>query len=136
MKPAKTRIAGRKNALVYFLPLLGFGLVILLRPLLMVLGEHLPLCPFNQMTGYYCPGCGNTRSVMALLNFDILTSLQYNIAPFLLLLTGILGYLELLVQCFGKTVHLIPRNSKVNFTLLGLIILYYLARNFVPGLLP
>lgn len=31
-------------------------------------------CVFHQLTGYYCPGCGGTRSVIALLQGKILVS--------------------------------------------------------------
>ena len=35
-------------------------------------------CIFHGMTGYYCPGCGGTRAVAALLHGKILTSLYYH----------------------------------------------------------
>ncbi len=34
-------------------------------------------CMLHEMTGYYCPGCGGTRSVRVLLHGDILLSLYY-----------------------------------------------------------
>ena len=39
---------------------------------LLMLGK-LP-CAFNALTGYYCPGCGGTRSVRALLSGHLLQS--------------------------------------------------------------
>ena len=35
----------------------------------------IPPCALHRMTGYYCPGCGGTRAVMALFHGKILTSL-------------------------------------------------------------
>lgn len=32
-------------------------------------------CPFRQLTGFYCPGCGGTRAAEALLSGRILESL-------------------------------------------------------------
>lgn len=38
-------------------------------------------CGFRKLTGLYCPGCGGTRSVMALLKGKLLTSLYYHPLP-------------------------------------------------------
>lgn len=38
----------------------------------------LPPCPFHTITGLYCPGCGGTRAVCALLRGDIFRSLRFH----------------------------------------------------------
>ena len=38
-----------------------------------------PRCPFLQVTGYKCPGCGSQRAIHALLNGDIMGALGYNV---------------------------------------------------------
>lgn len=38
----------------------------------------IPPCLFHLITGYYCPGCGGTRAVRALLHGNILRSLYYH----------------------------------------------------------
>ncbi|MDR4007522.1 MAG: DUF2752 domain-containing protein, partial [Ruminococcus sp.] len=38
----------------------------------------LPPCYIHQFTGLYCPGCGATRAVYALVHGDILLSLRQN----------------------------------------------------------
>ena len=38
----------------------------------------LPGCPFHALTGLYCPGCGTTRALHALLHFDWPTALAMN----------------------------------------------------------
>ncbi len=35
-------------------------------------------CPFFQITGLQCPGCGNSRAAMALLRGDLSVALRYN----------------------------------------------------------
>lgn len=39
-------------------------------------------CPFSMVIGIYCPGCGGTRAVLALLRGKLLMSLWYH--PFVL----------------------------------------------------
>jgi hypothetical protein len=35
-------------------------------------------CVFHALTGYYCPGCGGTRAVYALLHFQLLRAFLYH----------------------------------------------------------
>lgn len=38
--------------------------------------SYYPPCAFRLITGFYCPGCGGTRAVKALLAGDFLSSLR------------------------------------------------------------
>lgn len=38
----------------------------------------LPPCLFHKWTGYYCPGCGGTRAVKALLRGEVIRSFFYH----------------------------------------------------------
>ena len=49
-----------------------------------------PSCPFHNMTGLNCPGCGMTRGLHQLLHGHFLTALNHN--ALLLILLPILGY--------------------------------------------
>ena len=54
----------------------------------------LPKCLFHEATGLFCPGCGNTRALHALLHGHILMSLRYN----LLLIPAMLTVLLLVMR--------------------------------------
>lgn len=71
-----------------------------------------PRCPFNLVTGLYCPGCGLTRAFHQLLHGNIIGAIDYNImilfwAPFL----TYLGISLLFIGIRGKGLpHFIPPN--------------------------
>ena len=41
--------------------------------------NRLPKCLFHEWTGLYCPGCGGTRALYALLHGELKTSLHDNL---------------------------------------------------------
>jgi hypothetical protein len=118
--------------IVIAVPLIIIALVTLLNNFIIYLGTILPQCPFYKLTGYYCPGCGNTRSVIHLMKGDIIGSLRYNIAPITLIIILSLLYLELVTYIFGRYKRILTRSSYFWFTVLGLALVYYIVRNFIP----
>lgn len=95
------------------------------------LGTELPECYFHNATGYLCPACGNTRSVISLLRGNVIKSIQYNITPLLLLIIAFLFYIELITYVLGKRITIFPRNYTFCGIMLGLLFMYYLLRNFI-----
>lgn len=49
-------------------------------------GNPLPPCVFHALTGYWCPGCGMTRALHALVHGDLLHALHMNPLGMLMLL--------------------------------------------------
>lgn len=52
-------------------------------------------CPIHSLTGFYCPGCGSTRAVRALLNGDLQLAFHDNAlllaAPVLMVIGAVLN---------------------------------------------
>lgn len=50
-------------------------------------------CVFHRLTGWYCPGCGITRMILSLTEFQFHQAFHYNILVFSLLPYAILYFL-------------------------------------------
>ena len=78
-----------------------------------------PKCIFHECTGFYCPGCGNTRALSALLHGNFSDSLKKNILFIPAVITVILTIVY-------------PRitfNRVFNWTLTVIVILFFVLRN-------
>ena len=112
------------------LPLILLLFFLLTRDWILSLSYHLPSCLFYRYTGFYCPACGNTRSVRALLRGDVISSLQYNIVPLILLIFGLLLYGELGTVLFEKHKKFLPRKGVFWISFGILMAIYFVVRNF------
>lgn len=63
---------------------------------------HFPPCILHSLTGYYCPGCGGTRAVKALLHGHIFTSLYYH--P-IVAYTAVVGGWFMISQTISRLSH-------------------------------
>jgi hypothetical protein len=87
-------------------------------------GNHLEtaqsLCPFKMLTGFPCPGCGITKSMVYFYEGDIVKSLYYHIlGPFVILFS--------IVTLFVLTTELITKKEYFNKLLFNKKIAYGLA---------
>ena len=105
-------------------------------PLLIAFGKALPSCPVNTLTGLYCPGCGMTRSVVALYAGDILLSLRSNITPYVAAALLIMLYAEWVAHAFGKQLKTIIHNGKIMAVIGAVLLIWLTVRNFFPSLCP
>lgn len=126
---------GLRIAIAAVVPCLALT-VFALRDLVVGASKHLPPCAFHRLTGYWCSGCGNTRSTLALLHGHIWTAVRNNATiPFLALVLCLL-YAENFAAVFGKDIKLLPRKTWIWMIVIALFIIYYIVRNFIPALAP
>jgi len=67
----------RKNPKLMWGSFLAIGTVAYLKVWIPLTGLSIP-CPIHAVTGLYCPGCGSTRSLSALLQLDLADAFRYN----------------------------------------------------------
>ena len=65
-------------------------------------------CFFYKITNFYCPGCGFTRAVFALLHLNIYQALRYNVL--------IIIYIPLILYCIFYKFILKRDSSKLNLS--------------------
>ena len=122
----------RSNRKVHILLLsLGCAALAGLFCLLGYAGYGIP-CVFHRLTGYLCPGCGNSRAVMALLRLALGEALGYN--PLFPLEFGYIAWVY--VRCCreylrGGRLTYRPPVPWVDAAVLVIVILWGILRNFL-----
>ena len=109
------------------LVLVGSGLLMAIDP---ASTNIFPPCPFRALTGCYCPGCGTLRGIHQLFRGDLLAALKLN--PLMVLSLPFLGYSMIAKHIIELTHWRLPRPilpATWIWTLLGIIILFWLLRN-------
>ena len=85
-------------------------------------------CIFREVLGIYCPGCGGTRMVKAILKLDFYQAFRYN--PFMFILIVLLVCLVLInlaLKMLGKKL-ILPKDKHL-IILAICVILYFILRN-------
>jgi hypothetical protein len=92
-----------------------------------------PPCPFLALTGFYCPGCGTLRALHQLTRGHPLAALDLN--PLMMLLLPFVAYFlasHAMLAVTGRPLRRFFVRPALIWTLLGIILVYWLLRN-VPG---
>ena len=98
-----------------------------------LLKEHEIECIIASNFHMYCPGCGGTRSAWALLNFDIISSVKYNISVPLLCLMYFYYNVVLITAIIKnkKEYAFTKRDNLIMYIFLGVVILNFILKNFL-----
>ena len=88
-------------------------------------------CLFQELTGLYCPGCGGTRAVKALLKGEILTSIIYHPIILYTILVAVLFAASYLI--YRKTKN--PKfrlnfDEKYAYFGIGIIVINFVVKNY------
>jgi len=93
---------------------------------------YFPKCPFLELTGFKCPGCGSQRAIHYLLNFDILNAWKENallVVSIPYILTGLifdsLKNPNRYILKWRKTLF----GQRAIFVILFIIITFWIVRN-------
>ena len=114
--------------------LLGAGILCAAVAVFYILARHgigIP-CLFHRLTGLQCPGCGNSRAALALLQWDLAAAFGYN--P--MFLPEFLYIVWVLLHCArsylrGKPFAYKPPFLWLDILLLASVILWGILRNFI-----
>lgn len=121
----------RRRRMHILLSLLGIGAAAMVYLLLGRLGVGIP-CLFRRITGIQCPGCGNTRAVIALCRLDFAKAFASN--PMFPVEFFYIGW----VYCWsaasylrGKRFSYHPPVPALDIVILVAIVLWGIVRNFL-----
>lgn len=90
-------------------------------------------CLFHRMTGFYCPGCGGTRSFFALCRGELLTSFRlYPLVPCTAVLGGWFLLSQTVEKISGKRIRIGMHFRGIYLWLaLAVVVLNCVLKNFV-----
>lgn len=94
-------------------------------------------CPFHEITGLYCPGCGLTRMIKSIAYLDFYQAFRYNpllfiCSPFVLFLYINYAYSKI----FNKKSYYERIPKVVWYICLIIVLIYWVLRNIIVELGP
>lgn len=95
-----------------------------------------PTCFTLRLFGFYCPACGMTRSVIALMNGDILLSIRQNAMVIVFILLYVVFYIWYILKLFNVKFYLFLQNEWFWYILITVWFIYGISRNFIPLIAP
>ncbi|MFC5980513.1 MULTISPECIES: DUF2752 domain-containing protein [Flavobacterium] len=116
------------------------ALITLIVPFFLMLQNHnnhlesdQSLCPFKMLTGFPCPGCGITKSLVYFYQGDIYKSISYHILGPFVILFCCLTIIVLTVEIINKKEYFttLLYNKKLAYNLAYFLAIYHFVRLIV-----
>lgn len=89
-----------------------------------VFGIYIP-CIFHEITHLYCPGCGTTRMLVAILTGDFYQAFRYNPLVFVLLPFAIIYLIDYLISKVKGRNSLLARTPNWVWVLVIIVLVIY-----------
>lgn len=125
----------RRSAKIYLWLHAGLAAALLLFPLYRALTDHMTAlfsgCFLHDHLYLYCPACGGTRALAALLRLDVVSALRFN--PFLVLVAVLAVAFDVwaLVRLLRGKKELLPLPGWFWIVSVVLMIVYAVLRNYL-----
>ncbi len=91
----------------------------------------IPTCTISRLLHIYCPGCGGTRAVRALLTGDLLHALRCNIFVPWFIFCALTQYLRALRALIRRDPYACPIQRWTWISMIVLILLLFVLRNIL-----
>ena len=89
-------------------------------------------CLFQELTGLYCPGCGGTRAVKALLKGDVITSFLYHpLIIYVILVAAIFAFSYILYAKTKNPKFRLHFDNKYAYIGIGIIVINFVVKNYL-----
>ncbi len=113
--------------------LLALGLAVAFCVIYLIFGDMLGVyvpCIFRKITHLYCPGCGTTRMLAAILTGDFYQALRYNPLICILLPLAIVYLVDYLInQARGRKSLLVRTPNWFWISMIVVLVIYGIMRN-------
>ena len=124
-----------KRVRLYLWLHIGFLGVLFLFPFYQWLANRLPVfltrCFLHDRLFLYCPLCGGTRAIAALLHFDFVSACRYNFFVVLVILLAVCMDLWVLIRLLQRKTKLLPIPGWFWVGITVLMIGYTILRNYL-----
>ncbi len=89
-------------------------------------------CLFQELTGLYCPGCGGTRAVKALMKGDVITSFLYHPLIIYMILVAVIFVFSYLFYAKTKNPKFrLHFDNKYAYIGIGIIVINFVVKNYL-----
>ena len=121
-----------KNKTIYLFIIIGLIYLILTH----FTNFYIP-CPIHFITDFYCPGCGITRMILAILRLDFYKAFRYNPLLFILMPFIIILLIDYIYSNYKNKTPLYKKiDNKIWYILIIILVIYGILRNIFPILAP